>query len=180
MSKGSKQKQTQSNDFQRQEVLQAVVLADSFYTRFAPITIEKPKVLLPLVNIPMIDYTLEFLASGGVEEIFVLCCAHAQQVKEYLQKSPWTKKASPKVQIIVSEASVSAGEALRHLDTMDLIKDDFVLISGDVISNIKLDAVVKKHKARVKEDKRNICTVIMKQTSHNHRTRSLVKNFDKK
>lgn len=172
MSKRSS-KPAQTNDFQRQEVLQAVVLADSFFTRFAPITSERPKVLLPLVNIPMIDYTLEFLAAGGVEEIFVLCCAHAQQVKSYLQKSPWTKRAQPKIQIIVSEQSVSAGEALRHLDTMDLIKDDFVLISGDVISNIKLDAVVKIHKARVKQDKRNIVTMIMKQASQNHRTRSL-------
>ena len=38
------------------------------------------QVLLPLVNVPMLNYTLEWLASAGVEEAFVFCCAHAAQV----------------------------------------------------------------------------------------------------
>jgi len=36
---------------------------------FAPVTLEKPKMLLPLVNVPMMDYTLEWLAASGVEEV---------------------------------------------------------------------------------------------------------------
>jgi hypothetical protein len=37
--------------------------------RFRPITIERPKALLPLVNIPMIEYALEWLATNNVEEV---------------------------------------------------------------------------------------------------------------
>ncbi len=37
--------------------------------RFRPITVERPKALLPLVNIPMIEYALEWLAMNGVEEV---------------------------------------------------------------------------------------------------------------
>ena len=37
--------------------------------RFRPITMESPKALVPLVNVPMIDYALEWLASAGVEEV---------------------------------------------------------------------------------------------------------------
>lgn len=29
----------------------------------------RPKVLLPLVNVPMLEYTIEFLAQNGVEEV---------------------------------------------------------------------------------------------------------------
>ena len=36
---------------------------------FKPITVERPRVLLPLVNTPLIDYTLEWLAGSGVEEV---------------------------------------------------------------------------------------------------------------
>lgn len=53
----------------KQAVLQAVLLADSFTQRFRPITIERPKVLLPLVNVPMIEYTLEWLAINHVQEV---------------------------------------------------------------------------------------------------------------
>ena len=32
-------------------------------------TVERPKVLLPLVNVPMINYTLEWLLASGVDEV---------------------------------------------------------------------------------------------------------------
>lgn len=56
-------------DSKRDQKLQAILLADSFSKCFRPITWEKPKVLLPLVNVPMIEYTIEFLAQNGVEEV---------------------------------------------------------------------------------------------------------------
>ena len=41
--------------------------------------------LLPLVNVPLLDYTIEFLVEAGVQEIFVFCCAHADQIKRHLR-----------------------------------------------------------------------------------------------
>lgn len=32
-------------------------------------TAERPKVLLPLVNVPLINYTLEWLTAAGVDEV---------------------------------------------------------------------------------------------------------------
>lgn len=45
--------------------------------------------LCPLVNVPMIDYTLEFLARNDVREVFVFCVSHAKQLEEYLNSSKW-------------------------------------------------------------------------------------------
>lgn len=47
------------------------------------------QVLCPLVNVPMIDYTMEFLARNDVREVFVFCVSHAKQLEEYLQSSTW-------------------------------------------------------------------------------------------
>ena len=54
-------------DLQQKSTVQAVVLGDSFSRQFRPITHSTPKVLMPLANVPMIEYTLEFLAAGGVQ-----------------------------------------------------------------------------------------------------------------
>ena len=97
--------------------------------------------LLPLVNVPMLDYTLEWLASAGVEEaglicfgtqpppaaahalaadarspasllqVFVFCCAHAAQIEAYLESSKWTCVPSFAVHTIVSTDCLSVGEA---------------------------------------------------------------------
>lgn len=40
--------------------------------------------LLPLVNVPLLDYTLEFLTAAGVQEIIVYCCAHSDQIKKHI------------------------------------------------------------------------------------------------
>lgn len=60
---------SQDEDVKRDQKLQAILLADSFAKAFRPVTWEKPKVLLPLVNVPMLDLTLEFLSLNGVEEV---------------------------------------------------------------------------------------------------------------
>ena len=74
----------QDQDLVTQKHLQAVVLADSFAKNFRPISLESPKALLPLANVPMIRYTVEFLAANGVQEICVVCCSHAQDIAAYL------------------------------------------------------------------------------------------------
>ncbi|KAK6915488.1 W2 domain, partial [Dillenia turbinata] len=109
-------------------------------------------VLLPLVNVPMIEYTLAWLESAGVEEVFVFCCAHAKQVIEYLEKSQWFSQPNFSVTTIESHNSVSAGD----------IHGDFVLISGDTVSNMSLAQVLQEHKDRRKKDSDAVMTMVIK------------------
>ncbi|KAM3254553.1 hypothetical protein ACQJBY_048199 [Aegilops geniculata] len=157
--------------------LQAVLLADSFTLKFRPITLERPKVLLPLVNVPMIDYTLSWLETEGVEEVFVFCCAHAQQVKEHLEEAGWTGKPVARemaVMAVESHDAISAGDALRVMYGRGLINGDFVLISGDTISNMSLKEVLQEHKDRRKKDPLAVMTMIIKHSKPSiltHQTR---------
>lgn len=47
----------------------------------------------------------------------------------------------------------SAGDALRVVDQRNCVRGDFVLVSGDVVSNMRLDSALAAHRARRKEDK---------------------------
>lgn len=171
---GGKKKNANADFLKGPEVLQAVVLADSFTVKLQPVTLEQPKVLLPLGNVPMINYALEFLESNGAQEIFVVASSKAALVKAYLEKSKWlTRSHNCKVEVIVSKNAYSAGDALRDLAKSNLIQHDFILISGDVVSNIKLNSIIEAHKKRVEQDKRNIMTIVTKKAASNHRTRSL-------
>ncbi|XVE62609.1 hypothetical protein DITRI_Ditri06bG0131800 [Diplodiscus trichospermus] len=144
--------------------LQAILLADSFATKFRPITLERPKVLLPLVNIPMIDYTLAWLESAGVDEVFVFCCAHSKQVIDYLESSEWWSQPNFSVSTIESHNSISAGDALRLIYERHVIHGDFVLISGDTVSNMSLTRALQEHKERRKKDANAIMTMVIKQS----------------
>lgn len=103
--------------------LQAVVLADSFTQKFRPITMERPKVLLPLVNVPMIDYTLEWLVTAGVKEVFVFCCAHSAQVTLHVDTF-WKQQQGFTVTCIVALDCTSAGDALRVIDQKGVVSNN--------------------------------------------------------
>lgn len=63
-------------------------------------------------------------------------------------------------QVVVATNCRSAGDALRALDQQALIEDDFVLVSGDVVANLDLAAVVQEHQARKAKDNHAIMTMV--------------------
>ena len=124
-----------------------------------------PQCLLPLVNVPVIEYTLEFLASNGVQEVFIYCGAHSEDIEHYIHDSSrWNPGSaiSPFTSlefIRVSDAH-SIGDFLRDLDKRSIISGDFVLVHGDLVSNIQLDAALAKHRAR-REANRDACMTVV-------------------
>eukprot|EP01033_Poteriospumella_lacustris_P006929 gene6930-4995_t len=170
-----KPKQTKaqpSEDVKREQKLQAIILADSFSKTFRPVTLECPKVLLPLANVPMLDYTIEFLSQNGVEEIFIFCVWHADQVEEYIRNSRWNDIVT--IQCISSSSCSSAGDALREIDGMNVIRSDpFILISGDVVANINLQKAIAYHKKKRQEDSSNIMTLTLRKVQKTTGTKPL-------
>ncbi|KAG0647048.1 eIF-2B GDP-GTP exchange factor subunit epsilon [Hyphodiscus hymeniophilus] len=161
----------------REETLQAVILADSFETRFNPFTLEKPRCLLPLANTALIEYTLEFLAMSGVADIYIYCGAHTADVESYIQDSKWyppTSAVSPFNTLeIVKTTARSVGDALRDLDARDLITGDFLLVHGDLVSNLPIDGALARHRARRIADKNAIMTMVLRAGGlGEHRTKS--------
>ncbi|KAJ7156068.1 nucleotide-diphospho-sugar transferase [Mycena crocata] len=156
------------------EVLQAVILADSFDRRFRPLTTRKPRCLLPICNAPLLDWTFESLALAGVQEIFVICRSHAEQVKAAIRESKWSRPGSgiKIVPIMTAKETFSAGDAMRDVYTRGLVTSDFVLVMGDLVSNIRIDEVVRVHKERRKTNKDAIMTMVVKESGATHRTRT--------
>ncbi|KAJ2846660.1 translation initiation factor eIF-2B epsilon subunit, GEF, partial [Coemansia erecta] len=151
------------------ELLLAIVIADSFDDLFQPLSLNKPRCLLPLCNVPMIEYTLELLASSGVNETLVVCKSHAESVKAYIKQSKWARTHSPmKVKTKVVQQSCTLGEALREIDDT-LFISDFILCTGLVISNMNLSSILDMHLANAKRDKDQIMTMVLQEATSGHR-----------
>ncbi|EPS45439.1 hypothetical protein H072_586 [Dactylellina haptotyla CBS 200.50] len=151
-----------------EKLLQAVVVADSFNKRFRPLTLETPRA----TNTPVLEYTLEFLALGGVEEVFLYCYAHSEKIRSYIKSSKWSRESSPfEIHVIYSPSITSVGDVMRELDQSRLINDDFIFVSGDIVSNISLQTVLQEHKARRLVDKSCIMTTVLREVSPSHRSR---------
>ena len=142
-----------------------------------PITLDRPRCLLPLVNVPVIEYTFEFLAISGVQEVILFCRSHADQIKQYISKSRWSKPTSTMhIQVVVNSECMSMGDAMRDIDSRSIIHGDFILVCGDVVSNMSLVPVLEAHKRRRQTDKNYILTMVLKESSPYHRTRERCEN----
>jgi len=150
---------------ERVDVVTAVLLADSFASTFKPVTTDVPKCLLPLCNVPMIEYSLDWLSSNGVQEVIVFCCAHSLQVHNYITQSKWSAYPGMSVRIVSSEHCPSAGEALRMIYGLDVIHGDFILVHGDTVTTVNLRDALAAHKERRKTDKHAVMTSLMKRVN---------------
>lgn len=63
------------------------------------------------------------------------------------RKSKWCRPNSPNtVHIITSDMYRSLGDVLRDVDAKSLLRSDFVLVYGDVVSNIDLNEALQDHR----------------------------------
>lgn len=163
-----------NSDMDVEDRLQAVVLTDSYETRFMPLTAVKPRCLLPLANVPLIEYTLEFLAKAGVHEVFLICSSHANQINDYIENSKWNLPWSPfKITTIMSPEARCTGDVMRDLDNRGIITGDFILVSGDVLTNIDFSKMLEFHKKMHLQDKDHISTMCLSKASTYPKTRTI-------
>jgi len=163
-------------DVKQEDVIIAVLIADSFSMRFAPLTLDKPKALLPIANQPIIDYSLESLLLCGIQKTIVYCVSHSDKIRHYLKNSKWMSPVSKMVVEVYSQSSdscFSLGDALRDIESKAIIRThDFILLSVDVITNVPLLPIFEKHRERKIADKNLLMTHVFRQCFPGHRSRN--------
>jgi translation initiation factor eIF-2B subunit epsilon len=68
--------------------------------------------------------------------------------------------------------SNSIGDAMRDLDTRALLKGDFLMVYGDVVSNLPMESALAAHRARRAKDKNAIMTMVLREAGTTHRTKA--------
>ena len=68
-------------------VRKAVVLAAGYGTRMLPATKAQPKESLPLVDKPIIQYTVEEAAAAGISQIIIVTAASKRAVEDHFDRS---------------------------------------------------------------------------------------------
>jgi translation initiation factor eIF-2B subunit epsilon len=99
------------------------------------------------------------------------------QANSTTSKSKWStasvKNASPFSNVeIIRSTSRSIGDAMRDLDNRDILANDFIMVYGDVVSNLPLEGALAAHRARRAADKNAIMTMVLREAEMSHRTNS--------
>ena len=74
--------------------------------------------------------------------------------------------------MLLKSGATSTGDSMRDLDNRGLITGDFLLVSGDVVTNISIEPVLERHRGRRERDKNAIMTMILREAGIGHRTKA--------
>ncbi len=69
------------------KIRKVVITAAGWGTRFLPITKAQPKEMLPLVNKPLIQYSVEEAINSGIKQIVVVTALGKRAIEDYFDRS---------------------------------------------------------------------------------------------
>ena len=120
--------------------MKAIILAGGRGKRLRPITDYVPKPLIPIKNIPIIEWQIKYLKKFGISEIIVCSGYKTKMIENYLNN----KKLGIKITFSVEDKPLGTGGAIKKAGKK--IKDEsFLVINGDTITNIDLKKLIKKN-----------------------------------
>ncbi|KAI9916728.1 hypothetical protein PsorP6_017924 [Peronosclerospora sorghi] len=121
---------------------QAIILAGGRGIRLYPLTEETPKSLLLANNKPLLWYQLQLLESSGFTEALVLTVPDlVPPIQDYL-----TREFDGKIHVELCEVTenTETADALREI--ADKIKRDFIVLAGDLVTDVVLHNVADFHR----------------------------------
>ena len=124
--------------------MRAVVLVGGFGTRLRPLTLTIPKNLLPVVHVPMVERVVAHLGAHGVTEA-VLSLGYKPDT--FLAAYPDGDCAGVQLTYAVEDEPLDTAGAIRFAAGEAGIDERFVVVNGDVLTDLDVTRLVRFHDA---------------------------------
>ncbi len=121
-------------------------------TRLRPLTSNQPKPLMPLVNRPMMEHVVRLLKEHGFDDIVITLAFLPQTIRTYFGDG-----SEFGVRMVYATEETPLGTAGSVRNARDELDEPFLVISGDVLTDIDLTELVRVHR-----DKGSMATLALK------------------
>src|SRR4051795_12513768 len=120
--------------------MQAVILVGGEGTRLRPLTATMPKPVVPLVDRPFIVYMLEWLRRHGVDDVIMPGGFLATSVRNVLGDG---SHLGLRLRFVEEPEPLGTAGALKYAE--DLLDERFLMLNGDVLTDLDLTAQIAQH-----------------------------------
>lgn len=123
--------------------MKAVILAGGEGTRLRPLTFERPKPVVPVVNHPLLGHIINWLRKHRITEIILSTCYKPAKLKAvFCTGSDW----GVQIRYVMEKFPLGTGGALKN--TEKYIDETTVVINGDILCDIDLSEMLRQHRQR--------------------------------
>ena len=122
--------------------MKAVILAGGEGTRLRPLTSNQPKPMMPIANRPMMEHIVRLLADHGFDQIVVTVAFLANQIRTYFGDG---SELGVEMRYATEDTPLGTAGSVRN--AAEELDDTFLVISGDVLTDVDLTGLIKAHRA---------------------------------
>ena len=119
--------------------MKAIILAGGRGKRLKPVTDYVPKPLVPINNIPIIEWQIKYLKKFDIKEVIICTGYKADMIESYLNM----KELGIKIKFSIEKSPLGTGGAIKKAGKM-INEKSFFVINGDTITNIDLHKLASK------------------------------------
>lgn len=122
--------------------MRAVVLVGGFGTRLRPLTLSRPKPLLPVVHRPMLERCVSGLVSAGVDEVIL---ALGFRPDTFEQAFPDGRVDGVRLRYAVEPEPLDTAGAVRFAATQAGVNERLLVLNGDVLTDLDVGRLIELH-----------------------------------
>ncbi|MDQ7797687.1 MAG: mannose-1-phosphate guanyltransferase [Candidatus Edwardsbacteria bacterium] len=120
--------------------MKAIIMAGGFGTRLRPLTCQIPKPMVPMVNRPMMEHIIMLLKEHQITEMVALLFHQAESISDYFGDG---SDFGVKIDYIRPDADYGTAGAVGM--ARELLKEPFIVISGDLLTDFDLGGIIAFH-----------------------------------
>lgn len=132
--------------------MKAVVMAGGEGSRLRPLTCNRPKPLVPIVNKPIMQHILELCVRHGFTDVIATLHYLADEIETYFGDG---SEFGVRMRYTVEETPLGTAGSVKQAESW-LRDETFLIISGDALTDIDLRKAVEFHKER-----RSMATIVL-------------------
>ena len=120
---------------------QAVIMAGGFGTRLRPLTLRRPKPMVPVVGMPIMERVVRHVRRYGIRRLVCLLYHQGEHIRNYFGTgAAWDVE----IEYVQAEADYGTAGSVRNAAEL-LAPEPFLVISADVLTTLDLAAAFQWH-----------------------------------
>ena len=131
--------------------MKAVVMAGGEGSRLRPLTVKRPKPMVPIVGKPVMEHILNLLKRHGITEVIVTVQYLASNIEDYFGNG-----SQFGMRISYSREDTPLGTAGSVKNAEEQLTEPFLVISGDALTDYNLTDIIKYH-----QEKKSLATIML-------------------
>ena len=129
--------------------MQAIIMAGGRGTRLMPLTKDTPKPMVPIIDKPILEYSIDKLRETGITDVIITLCYMGEKIEKTFGDG---KDSGVRIRYVYEKEPLGTAGGVKNASA--LIRDDFLVLSGDAYTDMDFTALLDFHKKN-----KGLCTM---------------------